>query len=233
MGKGTRGTDCLKVVEQPFASVQGEGGNIGKPCVFVRLWGCNLCCSWCDTPYSWKEAKYTEMLPQQIVEEIDALPFNNMVVITGGEPMLQDLWPLIKELAFPIGKREVCIETNGTIAPSFELAAAVNRWTVSPKMPSSGLPYGKAINIPVLESFRILGRTEFKFVVSDRIDALAAVQLSNTLDIVGHFPIVFQPVNNDIEVARDVIEWLKAKDIDFIRVLPQWHVSLYKGERGR
>lgn len=98
-----------------FASIQGEGAFIGKPAVFVRLAGCNLRCEWCDTKGSWDETRseFEKLSVEQIVTKImEAGNNRKLIVLTGGEPTIYDLTPLIKSL------RDcgfyVAIETNGT-----------------------------------------------------------------------------------------------------------------------
>lgn len=89
-----------------FDSIQGEGSWLGQPCTFVRLAGCNLRCSWCDT--DWKSS-VQEMSVDEIIDKINY----NRVVITGGEPALHDLRPLLVTLREDC--HEIAIETNGTL----------------------------------------------------------------------------------------------------------------------
>src|SRR4051812_33737371 len=87
-----------------FSSIQGEGFSLGRPSVFVRLAGCNLHCSWCDTPYTWDWSRFdprSETLKLSLVDvftQVHAFGIKN-VVITGGEPLLQakDLARLAQE----------------------------------------------------------------------------------------------------------------------------------------
>src|SRR3972149_7309564 len=133
-----------------FKSIQGEGSVIGTPSLFVRLYGCNLTCSWCDTKYSWKRqttakegSEYTKVSSKQILVSLSELEDINLVTITGGEPLLQPLEELVKAL---VGKgHDVLIETNGTIAPSKELRRLVSIWSVSPKTSNAGfsMKYGR------------------------------------------------------------------------------------------
>ena len=92
-----------------FHSVQGEGARAGIPHVFVRFGNCNLRCEWCDTDF----LTYTEMTAGQIIEEIGKYECKN-IIFTGGEPMLNDLWPLRRLLNQNQHHRS--IETNGTIS---------------------------------------------------------------------------------------------------------------------
>lgn len=96
----------MKIVEI-FKSIQGEGNNFGKQVIFIRLGNCNLKCPWCDT--DWK--KYKELTIQEIMEEISKYNCKN-VIITGGEPTISDLTPLLKELKDR--GYWIAIETNGT-----------------------------------------------------------------------------------------------------------------------
>lgn len=96
----------MKIVEI-FKSIQGEGSNFGKQVIFIRLGNCNLKCPWCDT--DWK--KYKELTTQEIMEEISKYNCKN-VIITGGEPTISNLTPLLKELKDR--GYWIAIETNGT-----------------------------------------------------------------------------------------------------------------------
>ena len=92
-----------------FHSVQGEGARAGIPHVFVRFGNCNLRCEWCDTDF----LTYTAMTAGQIIEEIGKYNCKN-IIFTGGEPMLNDLWPLRRLLNQ--NRHHISIETNGTIS---------------------------------------------------------------------------------------------------------------------
>ena len=89
-------------------SVQGEGAKSGIPHVFVRFGKCNLACEWCDTDFN----TYEKMTVEMIVERVLAFKCNN-VIYTGGEPLLNDLWPLSRELK----KHDIHLscESNGTV----------------------------------------------------------------------------------------------------------------------
>lgn len=161
---------------------QGEGKNIGMPCFFLRLSGCNQACVWCDTPYTWdwtgkNGKKYdlkTEshsMTPLDIINQLSdlmpvyATPHNFNLVISGGEPMLQqkNLIPLIDKL-HEMGWW-IEIETAGSIAPieGFE----PDQFTVSLKLQNSGNPIGLRYNPNAINAFVDNKKSVFKFVVSD------------------------------------------------------------------
>jgi 7-carboxy-7-deazaguanine synthase len=119
----------LKTIEV-FSSIQGEGLRQGEPTIFVRLAGCNLRCSFCDTKRAWGEG--AERRPGDILAEVrsvrDALPAA-WVSITGGEPLVQNIAPLVDRLHADGFK--VQVETNGTRPP----AAGVDWYSLSPKPP--------------------------------------------------------------------------------------------------
>ena len=124
--KGPHNDDPLEhqfpVVEM-FYSIQGEGFHVGAPSIFIRFGGCNLACSWCDTKFD----EWENITLRQIVNKLDSWDCQR-IVLTGGEPALQDLVTLSQVLR-PLGYF-LAIETNGTI----ELPNNVVDWIcVSPK----------------------------------------------------------------------------------------------------
>lgn len=104
-------------VSEIFQSIQGEGPDVGKRAIFIRMHGCNLACPWCDTKFAWDDANYYEMDSKTILDWVNRTPGIKHIVITGGEPLLQidELTPLIQTLRD--GGRHVALETNGTIIP--------------------------------------------------------------------------------------------------------------------
>src|SRR5579872_6313523 len=120
----------MKIAEI-FYSLQGEGSLIGVPSVFVRTSGCNLRCSWCDTPYTSWQPEGEECSLEQIVEQIAAYPARH-AVITGGEPMIA---PEVVPLTDRLRQRglHITIETAGTVfAP-----VACDLMSISPKLANS------------------------------------------------------------------------------------------------
>ena len=117
----------LKITEM-FPSIQGEGLRQGEPTLFIRLSGCNLKCSFCDTKYAWKKGQ--EYSTTQVLDKIKKMKLRfpaSWVCLTGGEPMLQDVAPLTRELK-SIGFK-VQIETNATLFRPLH----VDWFTISPK----------------------------------------------------------------------------------------------------
>ncbi|MEW2385567.1 7-carboxy-7-deazaguanine synthase QueE [Micromonospora sp. NPDC047707] len=150
---------------------QGEGPSTGQQAMFVRLSRCNLRCPGCDTPYTWDTRRY-DLREHTVAASVEAVTAQvlaappALVVITGGEPLLQQ--PTVTALAERLvaAGRRVEIETNGTIAPSSALTAVVDRFNVSPKLPSFAADGDRPINGAALAAFVATGRAVFKFVVT-------------------------------------------------------------------
>ncbi|MFI6287648.1 7-carboxy-7-deazaguanine synthase QueE [Streptomyces sp. NPDC051018] len=174
--------ECFGVEVPTF---QGEGPSCGHPALFIRLSRCNLTCTKCDTKYTWDWSQFNPRVEstKKTVAELVAWATSSrveLVVITGGEPLLQQarLVPLVEAL-LAAGKR-VEFETNGTIAPTPELLVDGVRFNVSPKIASFGMDEAKSVVPAALEAFVASGRAAFKFVASsvadlDRIAELADV----------------------------------------------------------
>lgn len=161
-------------------TIQGEGITAGEPCFFLRLAGCNLHCTWCDTPYAWDWKRYhsnEEAHPldlSTVVEKLESLraryPKVKRLVVSGGEPMLQQVALLHVLTTVNQWGWEVEIETNGTVQPSIELTHWVTLYNVSPKLPNSGHAIHETIKQPVLNAYRNTGKAVFKFVASTIAD---------------------------------------------------------------
>ena len=151
----------MKVCEM-FYSIQGEGLTTGKTAFFIRLSGCNLTCSFCDSKYSWGEG--TEMTVEQIAEA--AKPYAH-IVITGGEPLTQrtELYRLLKLLE----NKYIEVETNGSLKPCQGTLLRVDQFNISIKLSNSGIPKEQRIVPEVIEYYinYSLPHCWFKFVVTD------------------------------------------------------------------
>src|SRR5690349_19731595 len=120
----------MKIAEI-FYSLQGEGALIGVPSFFIRTSGCNLRCSWCDTPYTSWHPEGSDFTLDQIVEQVHAHPCR-YVVITGGEPMIApDVVPLTERLN-ELGMH-ITIETAGTVLKP----VVCHLMSISPKLANS------------------------------------------------------------------------------------------------
>ena len=167
-------TDTLVVNELFGPSIQGEGPSAGRRCGFVRLGRCNQACVWCDEPQTWAwdrfdpEAELHEMAVDDVLAELDAMDVD-MVVVTGGEPLLQQrgLEGLLETMKARGWRIE--IETAGTIAPAMA-HGLVDQWNVSPKLANSGNPLTRRYKPDVLRAFEAADRAIFKFVVCQPSD---------------------------------------------------------------
>jgi len=161
------------LVSEMFLSIQGEGVHAGRRAVFLRLALCNLRCTYCDTKYAFKgESKRVE----DVLRELEPLLQGcNLLVITGGEPLLQQR-SLVRVLSAlkPTGI-EVEVETNGTRPPIPDLQKYVDLWIVSPKLSSSGEAIQRRRNPDTLSLFISLNSI-FKFVVSGEGDVVEAIR---------------------------------------------------------
>jgi organic radical activating enzyme len=171
------------VVSELFGpTLQGEGPSAGQRAGFVRLGRCSLNCAWCDTPYSWDWKRYDpavelrELEVGEVAARIRAMDVP-MVIVTGGEPLLQQravvaLLRLLPGLA-------VEVETNGIHVAEPELVERVDRFNVSPKLANAGIERSRRYKPDVLRTFQATGKAVFKFVVCetpdlDEIDAMVA-----------------------------------------------------------
>ncbi|SDD58490.1 7-carboxy-7-deazaguanine synthase QueE [Actinokineospora iranica] len=158
------------VLTEKFESFQGEGPWTGQRCVFIRFSRCNLKCGFCDTPESWDWSRYNPTEVSERVPIADLVTWVrerdvDLVVITGGEPMLQQ--PAMTALARGLTGVRIQVETNGTMEPTPELASLIDLWVVSPKLANSGMDYSVRIKPPALTALAATGRAVFKFVVTD------------------------------------------------------------------
>jgi len=146
------------LISEVFYSIQGEGQRVGTPAVFVRFSGCNLECSWCDTKYH--KDPHTEMDSSAIIQRIQELAPADLewVVLTGGEPLLQNVQYLTHKLKQHGYK--VQVETNGTLVRE---GMFVDHLTISPKL---GHPIREILLFPQ----RYAKVVEVKYVVGCETD---------------------------------------------------------------
>jgi 7-carboxy-7-deazaguanine synthase len=174
--------DALLVAEVFGPTFQGEGPSAGQQAVFVRLSRCNLSCSWCDTPETWDASRFDlrswsrRMSGAQVWAEVKARG-TGLVVITGGEPLLQQnrlAW--LAAMCQATGRRTE-IETNGTVAPTAATLGADCRFNVSVKLANSGVPAERRVCAGAIREFVSSGHAVFKFVVTSTADLDEIAQL--------------------------------------------------------
>lgn len=224
------------VVSEVFGpTLQGEGPSAGRAAGFVRLGRCNLACDWCDSRYTWDWDRYDPRRELRTVEvgevlsRLDAMGVD-MMVVTGGEPLLQQrhLPPLLQG-AKARGWR-VEIETSGTIAP--ELAPElVDQFNVSPKLANSGNERSRPYRPDVLRAFQGSGRAVFKFVAQAPSDL---DEVGSMVKECGLAPVYVMPEGTDAATVtarmRDLATPVLARGWN---LTPRLHILLWGDERGR
>lgn len=178
-------------VSELFYSVQGEGKLTGVPSVFIRLAGCNLRCTWCDTKYASWAPEGDHQSPEEIVAQVAAHPAAAHVVITGGEPMIAPEIGRLCELLRASGKH-ITIETAGTIPPA---GVACDLASLSPKLAHSTPQPGEIsqgwierheqlrLQPQVLREWLAGHDFQLKFVVRNRADVEEMEALLKELDV--------------------------------------------------
>lgn len=206
-------TDPLSLrVTEVFYSIQGESTFAGQPCVFIRLTGCPLRCTWCDTEYSFYGG--TMQTIDQLLEQV-AQYGCRLVELTGGEPLAQpDAHTLIHRLCD--SGHTVLIETSGAIDTAPVDARA--RLILDVKCPGSGM--ADRMHWPNLD--RLTGQDEVKFVLADRADYDWARDIIQRYRLAERCPILFSPVFGTLEL-RALAEWMLAD-----RVPARFQVQLHK-----
>lgn len=226
----------LTVAEVFGPTLQGEGPSLGRRCAFVRLGGCNLDCSWCDTPYTWDWSRFRpedelrRLDAAGVLDAVEAMAVD-MLVVTGGEPLLQSraLVPLLDGAAERGWRVEV--ETNGTVAPPAALAARVTAFNVSPKLANSGIEEAVRIRPVALAALRDTGRAVFKFVVTaaTELDEVATLAAAHRLD-----PVFVMPEGTTAEVVVARMRELAGPALERgFHLTPRLHILLWGDRRGR
>jgi 7-cyano-7-deazaguanosine (preQ0) biosynthesis protein QueE len=226
----------LRVAELFGPTVQGEGPSVGQRAVFIRLSGCNLDCSWCDTPSTWDWNRFDQTEQSQDMSAAAVLDWvlahdADLVVITGGEPLIQQrkLLPLVTGITASACRVE--IETNGTIAPDTALVEQVARFNVSAKLANSGVPVERRIRPVALRAFVHSGKAAFKFVVVDADDVAELVELQARHSLA---PVWVMPEGVTTQVVLAGLRSIIGPALQHgWNVTPRLHILLWENERGR
>jgi len=209
-------------VNEIFYSIQGESTHCGRPCVFIRLTGCNLRCRYCDTRYAYEEGQ--KMKLEAILEKTDYYN-TKLVEITGGEPLIQKETPELCQQLLDKGY-EVLVETNGTRSIR-ELPKKIRR-ILDIKCPGSG-----ELEKIHWENFKYLrSGDEVKFVLSDIDDYLWAKTFLNEKHFRSNIPVLFSPVFGQLD-PRNLANWILQDKLN-VRLHLQIHKIIWPQEgRGR
>jgi 7-carboxy-7-deazaguanine synthase len=206
------------VVCETFASLMGESTRAGVPAYFIRLTGCNLRCRYCDTAYAYEGGR--EMTVAALVEMVRVQP-HRLVLVTGGEPLLQAETPVLLTDLLDAGFT-ICLETNGS-RPIGSLDARVHR-ILDVKGPGSGMTeHNDWRNLDLLTS-----RDEVKFVVSDRSDFTWALKVIDRHGLAGRLPVLISPVFGQVGL-KEAAAWILASGLP-LRLNLQLHKYIWGPE---
>jgi organic radical activating enzyme len=237
-----------------FHTIQGEGPSAGCPAVFVRASRCNLHCVWCDTDHTWNfegtpwphekdavagYAKHRKsdvtfgLAPAEVARLILAFACPR-VVITGGEPLLQEaeFLEMIRHIRAEMPECVFEVETNATRIPSPAFAEAVDQFNVSPKLTNSGVTESLRLNEAALRHFAQSPKAGFKFVVAHPADLVEIQSLRGRFEI-PHTRILLMPEGRtSTELDRNA-PWLAetCRDLGF-RFCDRLHIRLWGDRRG-
>ena len=212
--------DRLRLTEI-FLSVQGESRSVGWPTVFVRLTGCPLRCSYCDTAYAFHGGQWWEI--DAILAEVARQGVRH-VCVTGGEPLAQKRCVVLLQRLCDAGY-EVSLETSGAIDIA-NVDPRVSR-VLDLKTPGSGEQQRNLLgNIPLLSA-----HDQVKFVVCDRADYDWASAMVAEHAIASRCEVLFSPSFDQV-APRDLAEWILADRLP-VRFQMQLHKQLWGEEKGR
>ena len=209
----------MRVVEI-FNSIEGEGRRAGLPCTFVRLYGCNLNCSYCDSRYAWEESNaYKVMSIEEIIQQIELYGCKN-VTVTGGEPLIHS--GIDKLLDTLVRKRYwVNVETNGTIEPVIHDYGRIF-YTMDFKTNASGM--SEKMNI---DAFKCLNDLDvLKFVVGSEEDLEQALEFTEKIPFREEPCIFVSPVFGKIEPVQ-IVEFIKKHKLWNWKVQVQLHKIIW------
>lgn len=222
------------VINEIFYSLQGEGRLAGVPTVFIRLAGCPLRCTWCDTKYAWDPQAGQEISIEQILEKISDYP-TRYVVITGGEPMVHQE---VSKLATGIHSKgfHVTVETAGI---NFQENLPVDLMSVSPKL-SNAKPQGGDADQDSYLVIHVLNKLmgdydyQFKFVVDTPADLDEIAEVLGQLDQVDLYKVYLMPqatkTQEYLEKSKWLVEYCKQTGFSFS---PRLQVMLWGSQRGK
>ncbi len=181
-----------------FYTIQGEGKYSGTAAYFIRLGGCDVGCVWCDVKESWDASIHPQLTVDELIQHVLLSP-GNLVVITGGEPAMYDLTPLVE--ALKAKEKTVSIETSG----AYSLTGNVDWYTFSPKK----------FKAPVDEAYQ--KASELKVVIFNHSDFAWAEQ---------HAKLVNDACLLYLQPEWSKQERLLPELIDYVKNNPKWRISL-------
>tara|TARA_B100001175_G_scaffold314826_1_gene325022 strand:- start:256 stop:900 length:645 start_codon:yes stop_codon:yes gene_type:complete len=209
-------------VSEIFCSIQGEGLDVGSPNIFLRLFGCNLRCSWCDSMYAVEGNDYENLSLDIILAKIRDLKYKK-ICITGGEPLLQQktLVVLVENLLKDGYK--IILETAGHIKPEGIFEDPNVLISMDCKCPESNMV--DKSNISILKT--LSNKDQIKFVIKDKSDYTFAKKI--VLKEKFNAEVIFQPVygSDSKLLVKHILE-----DKLNVRFVPQVHKFIWGDIKG-
>lgn len=206
-------------VSEIFYSIQGEGINVGKPAIFLRLAGCHLRCTWCDSKFTWDFKSGKKMETAEILKEFKKYPCNHLV-ITGGEPLIQQ--NALKELLEKLEKYYIEMETSGNLKS--HLDQYINQYNCSPKLSNSK---NKKIALEKLPK----DKTWYKFVVDKPQDIKEIKDFCKKQNI-SQDKILLMPQGIKKREIDNCTKWLvEICKKENLRFSPRLHINIWGNKR--
>lgn len=201
---------------------------MGRSTAFLRLSGCNLHCSWCDTPYTWdwtgrnghrfRPSEERQLLsPFAVYNELRGRT-NEMLIVSGGEPLLQQagLVPLLRMCAEQGWRVEM--ETAGTVPPAASISECVTQFNVSPKLTNSGNSAAARLRDDAILQLKSSGKAVWKFVVVGVDDLAEVEQLVARFDLT---PVYIMPEGTQGDVVSE-----RARSLADEVLARNWHLTI-------
>jgi 7-carboxy-7-deazaguanine synthase len=209
-------------VTEIFYSIQGESSRVGIPCVFIRLTGCNLRCSYCDTAHAWSGG--SDWTLERIAERAESFGYP-LIEITGGEPLAQDETPGLARRLLDAG-HTVLVETNGTFDIGRLPAGTIRIMDV--KCPGSG----ESAAMDWANLNRLGPEDEVKFVISDPADYIWAKEVIRGNGLESRARVLLSPAHGRMDPAL-LAEWMLGDRLKVRLQVPLHKIIWPEADRGR
>ena len=226
MMENQKNTPVYQVVEK-FISINGEGRRAGELAVFIRMKGCNLHCTYCDTSWANEaDCESTEMTVDEIISYIEESKVRN-ITLTGGEPLLRPGMERLIHAILQDPQKRVEIETNGSVdlAPYCNLRRRPS-FTMDYKMPESGMEHRMLLS----NMEKLSEEDTVKFVVSSRTDMERALEIMERYHLRERVQIYFSPVFGRIEPVQ-MVDFLIEKKLNDVRLQLQLHKVIWDPQK--
>jgi 7-carboxy-7-deazaguanine synthase len=225
-------------ISEIFCSIQGEGKLVGMPSVFIRTSGCNLRCTWCDTPYTSWSPKGEELSVDDILRRVDSFELRH-VVLTGGEPLIA---PGVEDLT--VGLRQLGLHLTIETAATVFKPVVCDLASISPKLSNStpwdreGGKFARAheenrIHLDTIRRLMALGDYQLKFVVDRAEDVNEIEGLLRQLGDHDRSNVLLMPQGISAEELASKERWVAqtCQERGF-RYCPRVHIALFGNARG-